>query len=105
MTDFLARVTANTATRADFEALAALFGKPTKADAARGAELAAALAEHRDAMQRTFAIPKLWDQITARDALKAEHEARVREIEARHDARRYVRMSIDLTDEGGSIAA
>jgi len=33
-------------------------------------------------MQQTFSIPKLWDQIIARDALRAEYEARVAEIES-----------------------
>jgi hypothetical protein len=33
-------------------------------------------------MQQTFSIPKLWDQIIARDALRAEYEARVEEIES-----------------------
>jgi hypothetical protein len=78
MTDFFA--TSRDMSGRDFlDAIGPLFGKP---DEQREAELARAFAEHKEAMQQTFSIPKLWDQIIARDALRAEYEARVEEIES-----------------------
>jgi hypothetical protein len=67
------------------DAVAPLFGKPTKADQQKQAELAQALTDHQAAIQQTYRSgAKLWDQIIARDALKAEHAARIREIEQRY---------------------
>jgi hypothetical protein len=76
--DFLA-TSRDMSGRAFLDAIGPLFGKP---DEQREAELARAFAEHKEAMQQTFSIPKLWDQIIARDALRAEYEARVAEIES-----------------------
>jgi hypothetical protein len=84
MTDFLITAPAGMSSTDFLDLIAPLFGKPTKADKRKQAELAAALAEHQDAIQRTYAIPRLWDQITAREALKVEFEMRVREIEQRY---------------------
>lgn len=83
--DLLATVRTDAATPDDFGLLAGIFGRPSKADEALAAELAAALSEHRDAIQATFrSDAKLWDQIIARDALNAEYEARVQAIKAKH---------------------
>lgn len=100
MTDFAITVPAASMSGAKF--FRTLFPKP---DPQREVDLAAALAEHQDAVQRTWAIPELWDQITARDALRAEYRAKVEEIERRYAAAAYVRMSIDLTEDGGRVAA
>jgi hypothetical protein len=68
------------------DAVAPLFGKPRKADRQKQAELAQALADHQAAIQQTYRSgAKLWDQIIARDALEAEHAARVRDIEQRYE--------------------
>lgn len=84
MTDRLILADARRVSSAAFlDAIGPLFGKPTKADLQRKAEIAAALEDYQAAVQATYAIPKLWDQITARDALKVEYDARVREIEGR----------------------
>ena len=85
MTSYTITADASKIAPADFlDAIAPLFGKPTKADKAKQAELDQALAEHQDAIQQTFKIKKLWDAITARDALKAEYADRVAEIEAKY---------------------
>jgi hypothetical protein len=74
VTDFLAVTRASTATRDDLDALMALFGKP---DTAREAALAALETERRNAIQRTFALPKLAEQIDSRAAVNAEYAAKV----------------------------
>jgi hypothetical protein len=67
------------------DAVAPLFGKPAKADQQKQVELAQALADHEAAIQQTYRSgAKLWDQIIARDALKAEYAARVQEVEQRY---------------------
>lgn len=92
----LITVPAASMTGAKFFAM--VFPKP---DPQREIDLAAALAEHQDAIRRTWAIPKLWDQITARDGLRAEYRARVEEIE-----RRYAEQLVDVEHLGpGRIAA
>ncbi|WP_028970131.1 hypothetical protein [Sphingomonas sp. URHD0057] len=81
MTDRLITVPAASMTGAKFFAMVC-----PKPDPQREVDLAAALAEHQDAIQQTWAIPKLWDQITARDALRAEYRAKVDEFERRYAA-------------------
>lgn len=104
MTDRLILADARRVSCAAFlEAIGPLFGKPTKADLQRQAEIAAALEDHQAAVQATYAIKKLWDQITARDALKVEYELRLLEIGARYAAQRagsYVSISFKTLDDG-----
>jgi hypothetical protein len=95
MTDFLAVTRASTATRDDLDALMALFGKP---DTAREAALAALEKERRNAIQRTFALPKLAGQIDARAAVNAEYAARVAEVELTATVERELKRTIELNE-------
>lgn len=84
MRDFLAIVPMRDATPDDFELLAALFGRPTKRDKAKQAEIKAAEKDLRDAIQAAYKLPKLADMVDAKAEANAVHAARVEEIERRY---------------------
>jgi uncharacterized membrane protein len=98
MTDPLTLYTipASIATRADFDMMKALFGRPTKADEQKKAELAEAQRQREDAIQAAYKLTKLAGVIDAKNAAIAAHEARVAEIELRHRVESELRFTIEL---------
>jgi len=92
MTDRLIIVPTRTATRADFDMLTALFGRP-RPDGPKQAELREAQQERQDAIQAAYRLTKLADVVDAKAAAEAAYAARVAEIEAKYALAPVVRVS------------